>query len=218
MTIARLAGLLVLSLGVVLGQPLDTMLVLEMSEGSEHATGLIRPRAFAEDDRAGVIGFLRTAEVLQPLTEDRNKLAAALQRAGSRAGGALVQGGKVRTASSVTAGLSTALLRACSELGQEDPAGRNRAILVVFGSEDPGLHTRIGAIRSSLAAAHARLYAIAVQRSDPNAPPLSPRTGVTYPFPVVTTRLMSELVEEFGGRVFERNWDLKKILAAARQP
>jgi hypothetical protein len=88
----------------------------------------------------------------------------------------------------------------------------------VFGSEDPGLRPQLGALRSTLAAANARLYAIAVQRSDPNAPPLSPRTGLWYPFPVMTARLMSQLADEFGGRVFERNWDLKKILAEARRP
>jgi hypothetical protein len=218
MTIARLACALALSLGVLCGQPLDTMLVLEMSQGTEHATGLIRPGAFSEDDRAGVIGFLRTPQLLQPLTEDRDKLATALQRAGFRSGGAIVQGGRVRTASSTTAGLAAALLRACSEFGPGDPAGRNRAIVVVFGSEDPGLRPQLGALRSTLAAANARLYAIAVQRSDPNAPPLSPRTGLWYPFPVMTARLMSQLADEFGGRVFERNWDLKKILAEARRP
>jgi hypothetical protein len=218
MMIPRLAGGLVFALGVLCGQPLDTMLVLETSAGTEHATGLIRPGAFSEDDRAGVAGFLWHAQVLQPLTADRAKLAAGLRRAGFRAGGAVVQSGKVVTPSNTTANLSEALLEACGEFGPGDPAGPNRAIVVVFGSEDPGLRTHLGALRSALAAAKVRLYAVAVQRSDPNAPPMSPRKGLTYPFPVMTTRLLSELAEEFGGRVLQRHWDLKKILAEARRP
>jgi hypothetical protein len=223
MAIVRLIAAWAILAGSLYAQSLDTMLVLEMSEGSEHATGLVRPRAFPEDDRAGVIGFLRTAQVLQPLTADRDKLAAALKRAGFRAGGAVVQGGKVGTVSSLTVGLTAALFKACGEFGQpggEEPAGggRKRAILVVFGTDDPSLSSNLNALKATLRTAQARLYAVAVQRSDPNAPPQSPRIGVNYPFPVMTARLLSQLAEETGGRVFERHWDFKKILAAAHRP
>lgn len=204
--------------GALCAQSLDTMLVLETSEGSEHASGLIRPRAFSEDDRAGVVGFLRTPRVLQPLTNDRDKLAAALKRAGFRAGGAVVQGGEIATVSSLTAGLTAALFKACGEFGEPIDGSRKRAILVVFGSDDPSLSSNLGALKATLRTAQVRLYAVAVQRSDPNAPPQSPRTGVNYLFPVMTARLLSELAEETGGLVFERNWDLKKILAGARRP
>ncbi len=65
MLLARLTCLLLLSLACLRAQPLDIILVLEMSPGTEQAIGLIRERAFQEDDRAGVIGFSRTAQVLQ---------------------------------------------------------------------------------------------------------------------------------------------------------
>jgi hypothetical protein len=217
MAILRIAVAFGVSLGVLCAQPLDTMLVLEMSEGTEHATGLIRPRAFSENDRAGVIGFLRTPQVLQPLTEDRARLAAALQRAGFRAGGAVVQGGQVSSASNIMVGIAAALFQACAELG-EPTDRRKRAIILVFGSDDATLSGNMDSLKATLATAQARLYAIAVQRSDPNVPPLSPRTGVTYPFPVLAAQLLSELAEQSGGRLFKRNWDLKKILAEARKP
>lgn len=218
MTLPQLACGLVISLGVLCGQPLDTMLVLEMSEGTEHATGLIRPGAFPEDDRAGVIGFLRTAQVLQPLTEDRDRLAAALQRAGFRAGGAIVQGGRVGTASNLTVGLAAALYKACAELGEPGSSERKRAIVVVFGSEDPSLSSHLDALKATLGTANARLYAVVVQRTDPHDSPLSGRNGVSYPPPVLTAQLVSELTAESGGRIFKRNWDLKKLLAEARKP
>jgi hypothetical protein len=45
MTILRLAPF-VIALGALCGQPLDIMLVLESSPGTERAIGLIRPRVF----------------------------------------------------------------------------------------------------------------------------------------------------------------------------
>jgi hypothetical protein len=222
MALLKLTCVLAISLGIfcaqLCAQPLDTMLVLEMSEGTEHATGLIRPRAFPEDDRAGVVGFLSTAEVFQALTEDRDKLAAALQRAGFRAGGAIVQGGRVATVSNVTAGVGAALFKACGEFGAQAATERKRAIVIVFGSEDPSLGAQLGSLKALLSSAGIRLYAVAVQRIDPHGSPLSPRTGVSYPFPVMTARLLSELAGESGGRIFQRNWDLKKILAEAHRP
>jgi hypothetical protein len=34
----------------------------------------------------------------------------------------------------------------------------------------------------------------------------------------MTARLLSQLAQESGGRIFRRNWDLKEILAEARRP
>jgi hypothetical protein len=64
---------------------------------------------------------------------------------------------------------------------------------------------------------NARLYAIAVQRASTQPSPLGPpRVQASYPFPALTAELMSELVAEFGGRIYKRNWDLKQILKDAR--
>jgi hypothetical protein len=60
-----------LFLGNLLAQGLDVLFVLETSPGTEQTIGLIRPRDLKEDDRAGVIGFMQTSGVLQPLTQDR---------------------------------------------------------------------------------------------------------------------------------------------------
>jgi len=52
------------------------MLVLETSPGTEQAIGLIQLRAFQEAGGAGAIGLGRTAQVPQPLTDNRDQLAA----------------------------------------------------------------------------------------------------------------------------------------------
>jgi hypothetical protein len=48
-----------------------------------------------EEDRVGVIGFFERAQLLQPLTEDRDEFAAALRRAALRIG--VTVGGPDRT-------------------------------------------------------------------------------------------------------------------------
>jgi hypothetical protein len=218
MPFLKLICALSICLGVLRAEPLDTILVLEMSEGTEHATDRIRPRAFPEDDRAAVIGFLRSPQLLQPLTEDHDRLAAALRRAGARAGGAIVQAGKVSSASGVTAGVGAALHEALSQFSQDAPSDRRRAVLIIFGTEDPSLGARLDTLKAALSNVHARLYAVAVHRIDPRQTPLNPRPGVNYPFPTRTAQLLSELAAASGGRVYKRNWTLKEVLAEARRP
>ncbi|MEX2264130.1 MAG: hypothetical protein WD696_19410 [Bryobacteraceae bacterium] len=214
MTVLRLVCVSLLSLGVLCGQPLDSMLVLETSPGTEHTTGLIHPRAFEGAGRAGVIGFQRTARVLLPLTEDRDELADALQRAGVRVG---VGMGGVQINSNLTVDLVAALKQACGEFGRDDSTERKRAVIVFFGSEDPNLSANLDTLKAALSGADARLYGIAVQRVAGRETPVD-RWTRTYPFPAITARLMSELAEESGGKIFKSTWDLRKILAAARKP
>lgn len=107
-------------------QGLDVMFVLETSPGTEQQIGLIRPRDLKEGDRAGVIAYTRSVQMLQSLTEDHEALAKALQGAGIRitvglysdrspaAGRGLARGGSVQ---SVTVDLSGALRQALREFG-----------------------------------------------------------------------------------------------------
>ena len=197
------------------GQALDVMFVLETSPGTEQTIGLIRSRDLKEADRAGVIGFMKTAQVLQPLSQNREELATVLQRAGTRVtvgfGGR--QGGLVNS----TVDLAGAIRQACRELDQGDTAERKPVIIVFFTSEDPGLSARLDALRSSLRAARARLFAVVIQRVA--APEFPARPGVeSYPFPAMTAQWVSQLASESGGRIFKRNWDLKGILTEARKP
>jgi hypothetical protein len=208
-------------MGILCGQPLDAVLVLEMSPGTEQAIGLIRTRALQEDDRAGVIGFSRTAQVLQPLTEDRDKLDAALQRSGVRAGVAVGGLDRGRISSNGTVDLAGALSKACNEFGEHGSAERQRAVIVLFAGEDPNLSARLDTLQAALSAVSARLYAVVVQRTNAFESPGTPRTGVSpfpIPSPVITAQLMSQLTEESGGRIYKSNWGLKEILAAARKP
>jgi hypothetical protein len=86
-TLVRSLACLPLFLAHIWAQGLDVMFVLETSPGTEQQIGLIRPRDLKEDDRAGVIVFTRTVQLVQPLTENREDLAKALQLAGIRISG-----------------------------------------------------------------------------------------------------------------------------------
>ena len=218
---ARLACALLISLGSLCAQPLDVMLVLETSLGTERTTGLIHPRVLREDDRAGLIGFHRTAVLLQPLTADREELAAALQRSGARAGIIVGGRGSEPLNSNPAVDLVAALKEACREFGRLESNERKRAVVVFFAGEDPNLTAQLVALGTALSMANARLYGVVVQRVDAPGPPGIPRTGpaqLPAPAPLMTARLLSQLAEESGGRIFRRNWDLKEILAEARKP
>jgi hypothetical protein len=213
--------MLLMALGVVSGQSLDSMLVLEMSPGTEQAIGLIHGRVFQEDDRAGVIGFASAAHVLQPLTEDRDALAAALQRAGIRAGVAVGGPDRTQLNSNATVDLAGAIRKACGEFGERGSTGRKRAIIVYFAGEDPNLSANLNTLQAVLGSVDARLYAVVVPRANTLEPTGIPRTGASpfpIPSPAITAQIMSQLTQESGGRIYRRNWDLREILAEARKP
>ena len=127
-------------------QGLDVMFVLETSPGTEQQIGLIRPRDLKEGDRAGVIGYTRSVQMLQSLTEDHEALATALQRAGMRitvgpysgrspaAGRGSLAGGQVVQGEPVD--LSGALRQALRELGDRGSEVRKRVVIVLDASED----------------------------------------------------------------------------------
>lgn len=215
---ARLMGCFLLgSLSLLHGQPLDVMLTLETSPGTEQAIGLLRPRVLHPGDRAGVIGFTGGAtHVLQPLTDDHEALASALQRAGIRVGVGL---GGVQINSTWTVDLVAAIKQACQELRRSDLAERRRAVVVLFGSDDPQLRTHLEAVKAVLGAVNARLYAVVIDRSagERESPP-GRQVRIFQPFPGLTAQLMSELAEHSGGRLFRRGWDLKDILKELRKP
>jgi hypothetical protein len=201
--------------GSLAGQALDVMFVLETSPGTEQTIGLIRPKDLKEADRAGVIGFVTAPQVIQPLTDDRERLATALRRAGIRI--TIGLGGGQGTPLNLPADLAGAIHLACRELDQGDGAVRKSAVLVFFTSEDPSLSARLDSLKLDLRAAKARLFAVVIQRVLPPQVPGRPDIH-SYPFPTMTAQLLSELATASGGRVFKRNWDLKEILTEARKP
>jgi hypothetical protein len=162
-----------------------------------------------------VIGFMRSAQVLQPLTENRAELSTALRRAGTRVTVGL--GGRQGGLIDSTVDLAGAIRQACSEFDRSDPAERKRVIIVFFTSEDPALSARLDALKLSLRGNKARLFAVVIQRV--SAPEFPARPGMdSYPFPAITAQFLSQLATDSGGRIFKRNWDLKEILTAARKP
>lgn len=214
---ARVACLLAGSLAQVHAQPVELMLTLETSPGTEQAIGLLNPRLLQKGDRAGVIGFNgRALRVLQPLTDDREALWSALQRAGVRVGVAV---GGAQIDSTWTIDLAAAIQGACEELRRSELNESRRAVVVLFGTEDRELGSHLAAAKTALNAAHARLYAVAIDRSaaERASPPGRP-VRTLHPFPALTAQLMSELAEYSGGLTFRGAWDLKEILKELRKP
>ena len=199
-------------------QGLDVMFVLETSPGTEQQIGLIRPRDLKEGDRAGVIGYTRSVQMLQSLTEDHEALATALQRAGMRitvglysgrspaAGRGSLAGGQVVQGETVD--LSGALRQALRELGDRGSEVRKRVVIVLDASEDPTLGNNLDSLKALVAAGRTRLFAVAITVG----------SGRAYSFPVMTAQSLDQLAKDSGGRVFRGAWDLKSILAAARKP
>jgi hypothetical protein len=198
-------------------QQLDVMFVLETSPGTEQQIGLIRPRDLKEGDRAGIIGYARSVYLHQPLTEDHEEIAKALQQAGMRiaiglysgqspAGGRRPPG--VQAVQGGTVDLSGALRQALRELGDRGSEVRKPVVIVLAANEDPALGDNLDSLRALLAEGRTRLFAIAITVGSDRA----------YSFPVMTAQFLDQLAKDSGGREFRGGWDLKSILAAARKP
>jgi len=198
----QLVACLPLCLAQVWAQGLDIMFVLETSPGTEQQIGLIRSRDLKEDDRAGVIGFTRSVQLLQPLTENREDLAKALQRAGIR----IAIGARFQANRYGSVNLSEALRQSFGEFGVGG-SGRKRAIVLLAASEDPRLAGNLDSLQAMLAESEARLFVVAITRV----------SGRVYSFPTVTIQFLDQLAKDSGGRVFRGAWDLKSILASARK-
>lgn len=199
-------------------QGLDVMLVLETSPGTEEQIGLIRPRDLKEGDRAGVIGYARSVQMLQPLTEDRELLAKALQRAGMRITVSPYSGRppasgrgslpRVQTVHGYTVDLSGALRQALRELADTGSEAQKRVVIVLDANEDPTLGDNLDSLKALVATGRTRLFAVAITVG----------SARDYSFPVMTAQSLDQLAKDSGGRVLRGAWDLKSILAAARKP
>jgi hypothetical protein len=196
-------------------QPLEAILTLETSPGTEQAIGLLHPRAFREGDFAGVVAFAGgEPRVLLRPSENRDALASALQRAGIRVG---MEVGSVRINDNQTAHLTRAIKLACEQIKQSNIDLKRRAIIVLFGSADPELPSQMQALKSALDAVDARLYGVAIDRAvQQRRNPLGGYPEIS-PSLILTTQLLSELAGYSGGKFFRRNWDLKDILEHARK-
>ncbi len=208
--------LIVAASRVVLAGPAEVVLALETSLGTEQAINLLRPSVFQEGDLVGVVAFsIGQPQVLLRLSENRDRLATALQRAGIRVGGGF---GRVRINDARTADLAGAITLASDQFDRRDAGGqRSRAVIVLFGSPDPNLNTRMQIVRSALESSGARLYAILVDRSSEHRKSPVGALSESTVSPVMTTQLVSELAKHSGGRIYRRNWDLKEILKEVRK-
>jgi len=202
--LARSLIYLPLLLSHLSGQSLDVMFVLETSPGTEQQIGLIRARDLKESDRAGVIAFARTVQLLQPLTENREDFSKALQRAGTR----ITIGAAFQSVQGAPVNLIEALRLSLRELGEGASEGRKRAVIVLVAGEDPSLAANLDSLKTLLAESEARLFAVAITRV----------SGRAYSFPVMTAQFLNQLAKDSGGKLFRGGWDLKSILAAARKP
>jgi len=196
--------------------PIDLMVGIETSRNMEQALGLLNPKPLQKEDRAGVVGMLgERVRMLQGLTADRDALRSALREAGTRFGVAL---GGTDVIGPWTVDLATGIEKACAELDRQGVSDHRRAILVVFGSDDPGLRTRQASLRSVLKSTNARLYVAVIDRNA--SQPVTPPGVIVRPrplFPVLTAQLLEELATASGGRIYRRGWDLREVLQDIRQ-
>ncbi len=205
-------------------QPLDLVFTLETTPGTEQATGLIRPSELGDHDRAGVVAFHRSAELALALTAEKERLRRKLEEVGAYVGVAIGINDGAPLNRSFTVNLAEAIGKAGTELSSS-PSDRKRAILVFYAGEDPSLAAHMEALETMLESNKIRLYGVLVFRTDMTGPAGMPsigRPGVRRPepiqSPIVTTRLLSRLAKRSGGKVFETNWRLHKILESARRP
>ena len=225
MRLFRDSLLLTICSAALSAQPVDLIFALETTPGTEQATAMIRPKDLGDDDRAGVVGFHRSAKLTGPLTEDRQKLGQALDEAGARIGVAIGIHGGAPLNRSFTVDLADAILKAGAELAAHPSPRRKRAIVLYFAGEDPKLGAHVNTLQSMLAAADIRLYAVLVYRTDVAAPPGMPSLGgptrrnpIPVQSPAATVEWVSKLAKASGGKLYRSNWALGKILAAARKP
>jgi len=216
-TAVRLLACLPLFWAHLWAQQLDVMFVLETSPGTEQQIGLIRPRDLKEGDRAGIISYTRSVYLLQPLTEDHEALAKALQRAGMRitisgySGQSPPSGRRspgVQTVQRDTVDLSGALRQALRELGDRGSEVRKPVVIVLAANEDPSLGGNLDSLKALVAESRTRIFAVAI----------TVVSGRGYSFPVMTAQFLDQLATDSDGRVFRGAWDLKSILAGARKP
>ncbi len=205
-------------------QPLDLVITLEMTPGTEQATGLIRPSELGDDDRAGIVAFHRSAELALALTADKERIRRKLEEAGSHVGVTIGINDGAPLNRSFTVDLADAVRKAGVELSATPPESK-RAIVVFYAGEDPSLAAHMESLEAMLESRRIRLYGVLVYRTDMTGPPGMPnigRPGSRRPqpiqSPVVTTQLLSRLAKRSGGKVFQSNWRLHKILESARRP
>lgn len=206
--------LVVTACGLLQGQALDVMLVLDHSTGTEQATDRIRAKAFGEDMRVGIVSALVPSQLIEPLTADKKRLDAGLRRLGARAG---VRSGGVLVTQNWTLDLAGALSKALAEFTEAGESNRPRAIVVLFAGEDRGLINAAERLRSRLQDSGARLFAIAVMRQDPVREMRGDRR-MDFPFPVGTAQILGDLAEMSRGRLYKQGWDIGDILKEAVKP
>jgi hypothetical protein len=194
-------------------QTLDVILVLDASAGTEHATDRIRARSFGKDMRVGIVNAQAPARVLLPLTEDRQKVDDALRKAGVRVGGSF---GRVAVTQGWKLELARGLSEACRQF-RDSASDASRAIIIVFAGEDPELPAALDRLERELQESRARLFAVAVARSTSSPSPGRPNKS-EFPFPAGTARILADLAEASGGRVYRGAWDIGDILREAVRP
>jgi hypothetical protein len=133
--------------------------------------------------------------LLQPLTEDHEALAKALQRAGMRItiglySGQSPAGGRrsprVQAVQGDTVDLSGALRQALRELGNRGSEVRKRVVNVLAANEDPTLGENLDSLKALVAEGRTRLFAVAITVG----------SGRAYSFPIMTAQFLDQLAKD----------------------
>jgi len=209
----------------LLAQPpaVDLLVVLDASPEMPWTSLAQDIRRLQPEDRVAVMKFSSRTRLVQPFTNDRSKIESAL---GHSRVPRLSAPGSFRSQKPANAVEFAALLEAARMFPSD--AGRQRAILLVFATDDHSA-APLDELKQALSASQIRLYAVAVRPADPThaldsrieTPPTIP--GRTPPvrtdrgeLPLTTLKTVTELVALTGGRASADESDLPGLIGGVR--
>jgi len=187
---------------------LDLMLLLENSPGMQSGFSPADLQQLRSGDHTAVMTFSTKTRLIQPFTNDQNKIQAALRRSVPHGFGPT---GPHRPPKALVYGALREAAREFQSLPAD--ATRRRAVVLIFGTDDESQTPSLDELKSDFAMAQIRLYAIAVRRHDfahardsrietpPTIPGRTPPVPTDRaPLPLATLRVLRQLADASGGQ------------------
>ena len=201
-------------------RPLDLVILVERSPGVELSAS---PAALGmtATDQIAIVSFDKASRVEQAFTNDAQKITAAINRLNRQA--AFVH---VRTRlASATPGhhLFHAVLDSIGQFARPEIAGRDRALIAVFATEDVSTVPTIDDVREALLASHIRFFADVVSLRTDCCPLSRVQTPPTLPgrytsvqtLPPAAIKRIADVASATGGQILESS-SLSAVLTQIR--
>lgn len=185
---------------------LDLMLLVEGSPGMQSSFSPADLQQLRSDDHAALMAFSTKTRLIQPFTNDQNKIRAALHRSVTHSFGP--------TWPRSPKALVYRALRDAAREFQNLPADptRRRAVVLIFATDDESQAPSLDELKREFAAPQIRLYVIAVRKYDfahardsrietpPTIPGRTPPAPTDRaPLPLSTLRVLRQLADASGG-------------------